>query len=300
MCTRRARARGNALRADRCTRAPRHRSSSLRTVLMIHSGAECFPANPMLDAGIREALASRPDVPIDYFAEYLESDLFPGEQASLAFADYIRRKYQGRRIDVVIAMTDTALRFVLDHREELFPDAPIVFFGLVAPTRSPAAPAAASQESRTGIAYGETLKLALALHPSTQRVFVVAKGQDEQTIGSVRAELSALFAAGEPHVSQRGDRASSCCPPSRPSPPGSFILYIWHSQPDSGNRPVSGRRSRGSSPQAAPVPVYGTSDIYIGTGVVGGVVRRTHETGNRIGEMALRILTGTRASGHSD
>jgi signal transduction histidine kinase len=47
--------------------------------------------------------------------------------------------------------------------------------------------------------------------------------------------------------------------------------------------------------QAAAVPVYGSSDFYIGSGVVGGVVRSTRDTGIRIGEMALRILTGTRA-----
>jgi signal transduction histidine kinase len=46
--------------------------------------------------------------------------------------------------------------------------------------------------------------------------------------------------------------------------------------------------------QAATVPVYGTSDVYIGTGVVGGVVRRTNETGIRLGAIAMRILTGTR------
>ena len=96
-------------------------------------GAESFPSSPILDAAIRESLASRPDVPIDYFAEYLESDLFPEEQASLALKDYIQRKFQGRRIDLVIAVTDTALRFVLDHREELFPGAPVVFSGLAVP-----------------------------------------------------------------------------------------------------------------------------------------------------------------------
>ena len=45
---------------------------------------------------------------------------------------------------------------------------------------------------------------------------------------------------------------------------------------------------------AAKVPVYGTSDLYIGTGVVGGVMRGTRETGTRIGDMALRVLAGTR------
>ena len=42
------------------------------------------------------------------------------------------------------------------------------------------------------------------------------------------------------------------------------------------------------------MPVYGTSDLFIGTGVVGGVVRLTHETGLRIGELARQILDGAR------
>jgi len=100
---------------------------SPRSVLVIHSGAETFPSNPILDEGIRGVLTSRSDVPINTFSEYWESDLFPGEEASRAFTDYIRRKYQGSRIDVVIVITDAALRLVLNHRGELFPDAPIVF-----------------------------------------------------------------------------------------------------------------------------------------------------------------------------
>ena len=76
-------------------------------------------------------------------------------------------------------------------------------------------------------------------------------------------------------------------------PPGSVILYIWHSQQDPGIVMYPDEVARLVA-EAAPVPVYGTSDFYIGTGVVGGVVRRTRETGTRIGEMALRILTGTR------
>ena len=162
---------------------------SPRTVLTITLGAESFPSSPILDAAIRESLASRPDVPIDYFAEYLESDLFPEEQASTALEDYIHRKFQGRKIDLVIAVTDTSLRFVLDHREELYPGAPVIFAGLVAPEISRSAGGGITGIT-LGIAYAETLRLALELHPSTQRVFVVAKGADDQTLASVRAELT--------------------------------------------------------------------------------------------------------------
>src|SRR5262245_37971920 len=77
-------------------RATSAETASSFTVLTIHSGAENFPANPYLDAGIREALGSRPALRIDNFSEYLEEDLFPDNDASLAFKDYLQRKYRGR------------------------------------------------------------------------------------------------------------------------------------------------------------------------------------------------------------
>jgi signal transduction histidine kinase len=264
---------------------------SPRTVLTITLGAENFPSSPVLDAAIRESLASRPDVPVDYFAEHLEADLFPEEQASTALKDYVRRKFQGRRIDLVIAVTDTSLRFVLEHREDLFPGAPVIFSGLVVPEISRSAGGGITGIT-LGMAYTETLRLGLALHPSTQRVFVVAKGIDDQTIGSVRAELSDF--SRQVSLTYLNEKTVPLLLSAvKAVPPGSLILYIWHTQQDPGRVIYPDEVARLVA-EAAPVPVYGTSDFYIGTGVVGGVVRRTDETGARIGEMALRILTGTR------
>jgi signal transduction histidine kinase len=264
---------------------------SPRTVLTVTLGAESFPSNPVLDAAIRESLASRPDVPIDYFTEHLESDLFPEEQASAALKDYIHRKFHGRRIDLVIAVTDTSLRFVLDHREDLFPGAPVIFAGLVVPEISRSAGGGLTGIT-LGIAFAETLRLALELHPSTANVFVVAKGVDDRTLASVRAELGG-FSQQVSLTYLSEETVPLLLSAVKAVPPGSVILYIWHSQQEPGIVMYPDEIARLVA-QVAPVPVYGTSDFYIGTGVVGGVVRRTHETGTRIGEMALRILTGTR------
>ena len=122
---------------------------SPRTVLTITLGAESFPSSPILDAAIRESLASRPDVPIDYFAEHLESDLFPEEQASPALKDYIHRKFQGRRIDLVIASDRygrcgscwTTAKSCIRARRSFLQGSPS--------RRSPAAPVAGSPESRS-------------------------------------------------------------------------------------------------------------------------------------------------------
>ena len=93
-----------------------------RTVLTIHWGSEDFPGTSVADAAIREALQSRADAPVNYYAEYLEiRRRFPAKPATLALRDYIRRKFDGRRIDVVVANTTPALQFVIRFREELFP-----------------------------------------------------------------------------------------------------------------------------------------------------------------------------------
>src|SRR5262245_58290244 len=94
------------------------------TVLTIYWGAEDFPGTADMDAAIRDAVTSGQQTPVDYFAEYLESDFFPEDDASVALADYIRSKYRGRRIDVVIAFTGPALQFVLKWRERLFAGVP--------------------------------------------------------------------------------------------------------------------------------------------------------------------------------
>ncbi len=262
-----------------------------RVVLTIHLGAETFPSNPILDGGIRRALESRDDVPVDYFAEYYESDLFPGEEVSLAFAEYLHAKYRGRKIDVVIASTGEVLAFVLKHRDELFPNVPVVFTGASAPDET------VRQSGVTGIrvsaAYAETLRFALDLRPSTTRVFVIANGAIEQTRDAVRARLSELTGrVGIEYI--EADTLARLLTAVKAVPRGSVILYIWHQVlAEHGNVMYSDEVARLVA-QAATVPVFGTSDLYLGTGVVGGVVRRTDETGQRLGEMALRVLTGTR------
>ena len=265
---------------------------SSRTVLTIHSGAESFPSNPLLDAGIRDRLAASSGVPIDYLTEYLEADLFPTEAATLAFKDYLRRKYQGRTIDVVIAMTDVALQFVLDHRGGLFPDAPVVFFALAAPDETTRNVGGGITGVTVAIAYGETLKLALALHPSTQHVYVVARRPENQSLDSVRAEFGRF--SGQVSITFVAEATLPLLLSTvQKIPPGSLILYIWHGQAEPGSVVDSVAVARLVA-DAATVPVYGTSDLYIGSGVVGGVVRGTRETGTHVADLALRVLAGAR------
>jgi len=262
-------------------------------VLTIHSGAEFFPANPILDAAIRQALLSSGDPPIDYYAEYLENDRFGMEIASPPLADYIREKYRRRHVDVVIALTNDSLKFVLDNRAELFPDAPIVFAGLAVPEDSVRRVGHGMAAVRVGSAYSQTLQLALTLHPSTERVFVVARTPNKDMETAVRAELNA-FSKRVPITYIDEPTRSQLLAAVRAVPPRSLVLHIW--QREDGRNMSDPLDAAQRVVEASAVPVYGTADLIVGTGVVGGVVRGTRETGTRVGDMALQILRGTRAA----
>src|SRR5258705_554515 len=263
---------------------------SRRTVLVVHWSPEEFPINPRRDAAIREVLVA-PSETIDYFAEYLESDRFTEPQASKSLRDYIQEKYQGRRIDLVVAVTDVALQFVLQYRDDLFPSEPIVFAGFF----PPAAEVRVADPGITGAVmaegYEETLALALRLHPSTTQVFVVAKWP-ELRFDSLQTDLRAFESRARiSYLTQ--DPLPDVLKAVRAAPRNSLVLFIRYADDSNGASPTNDEAARMVA-EAAAVPVYGVAESNIGSGVVGGAVLSPETVGKRVGEIARRIVHGAR------
>jgi len=261
-----------------------------RTVLTVHWSSEDFSGTPRVDAAIREALREGPPADIAYFAEYLESDLFPEDEATLAFRDYIQRKYRGRRIDVVVANADPAVQFVLRHREELFPEAAILYMSLTEPQMPGRSTGVRLAGIRVTQSNAETLDLALRLHPSTTDVLVVAVARSDNYLSFVQAQL-APFADRVRLTYFSRDSVDALRSAVDALPPRSLVLYTRFSQDDPGHLllPVDGARLVAGLARA---PVYGILDTFIGTGIVGGVVRSQDALGRSAGRMARRILDG--------
>jgi signal transduction histidine kinase len=265
-----------------------------RAVLTIYLGAATFPSNPVYDAAIRRSLLANIHEPIEYFAEYLDPDPTTPGEGETALADYIRAKYRGRQIDVVITIADDATRFSLKHRDELFPGVPIVFVGLSQPDANTRTTSGGMTGVWAGVAYSKTLDAALAMNPNTERVYVIANSTSPAVETMARSELRD-YAARMPLTYLEAPTVPSLLEAVRAVPPRSIILYIWHPGTGLGNL-VYPDAIAAQVAEASPVPVYGTSDLYIGSGVVGGVVRRTAETGARMGELAAEIVNGARAA----
>jgi hypothetical protein len=127
---------------------------------------------------------------VEYYSEYLDTNQFPGQDQAAILRDYLKRKYAGVTIDVIIAIANPPLEFLLKNRSELFPHTPIVFtIGGTAGAREIREPGV------TGIVtantFRETVDLALKLHPGTKHLFVISGtlNHDKSRESAARTQL---------------------------------------------------------------------------------------------------------------
>ena len=253
-----------------------------------------FSTNAEFDRGLREVFDRAPAGTIEYDAEYLESNTFPGPEQSLALRDYLRRKYAGHRADVVVALSQVALDFLTHHRDVLFPDAPIVFHTL---TRPPPPADARIAARMTGVVVdnvlAKTLDVALRLHPATRNVFVIAQTSewnrmyDEMLRDEVRGPDPRV-----PLTYWTDLQLDALIDHVKHVPRESLILYLRYSQEQPG-RTIEPLDALSVIAGAATVPVYAMAGSWLGRGSVGGYAIDVRDIGRQAGEIAMKVAAGT-------
>src|SRR5215471_3424248 len=134
-----------------------------KRVLVLYWYNKDYPLNVRFERSFINALESPDGTRFEYYPEYLESNRFPGEIQSRLLHDYLRQKYLGLNIDVVVANSDATLEFLLKYRSDLFPNTPILFESV----STPALESLTAGPGMTGIlairTHRQTLDLALRL-----------------------------------------------------------------------------------------------------------------------------------------
>ena len=278
-----------------CSAVAQHRSTPKR-VLVLYWYDKDFIFNNLFDRGFQAALKSAADGSVEYYAEYLESNRFPGERQQLFLRDYLQQKYAGRTLDVIVASGYVPLGFLLKYRDSLFPTTPIVFLL----TTHPPPEQLAAGAGLTGIVvfdtYRETLDLILSLHPGTKEVFVVSGNleRDKKLENLARERLHG-------YESRVQINYLTDLPPNELTatvkrlPERSIVLYAWQQAVDEQGNVLEFADILALLRGSAPVPIYGMASWHVGGGIVGGQVNTPEATATRAASIALRIANGARA-----
>ena len=266
-----------------------------KRILVLYWYNKDFPSNVIFDRSFQVSLKSAPAGSIEYYTEYVESDRFPGENQYEALRDYLHQKYASRPIDVVVAVSDVPLEFLLKYRDNLFTQTPIVFAAIKRPATNET-----SGPGLTGIVLGggykRTLDLALRLHPGTKQVFIISGtlNHDKKYETLCREELKGLDSGIS--INYFTDLSvEELIFKTKRLPERSLVFYIWQQSQNEQGQLLESQDVLNAIAPATTAPIYGVASWQLGKGVVGGYLRSFEHDATRMGEIALRIANGARA-----
>jgi signal transduction histidine kinase len=245
------------------------------------------------DRGLHQSIQTTVDRPVLKFDESLDAPRFTGPDYESLVVTYLREKYAARPPDVIVAVAEPSVGFLLRHRAELFTGTPIVHTGVdVAFLRTlPRLPA-----DLVGVPveydFRPTIDLALRWHPRARRLLIVT-GTTE-----VDRRWEAQLRAHVPHLEERvrveflaGLPMSEVL--ARLAELGrDAVVYTSGFYRDGAGRSFIPRDTVEAMAATSTAPVYGSFSTLVGTGIVGGYLPSFEAMGQQAGKTVNELLAG--------
>jgi uncharacterized protein YjbI with pentapeptide repeats/basic membrane lipoprotein Med (substrate-binding protein (PBP1-ABC) superfamily) len=228
-----------------------------------------------------------------FFFEYMDTKKQAPNEARLdELKKLYQSKYKDSHFDVIICSDDDAFQFLLNNRDELFPGTPVVFCGVNFFEDD----MLSGKKGFTGVVEAfdlpNTISLMLKLHPETNQIVIV---NDRTTTGKANREVmnqtlpnfsnNISFAVWDNMTVEELQKNASALQD------GSLILLLNYNR-DREGKTLTHEESAWTLRSASSVPIYGTRDVYMGFGVLGGMITAGPVQGSLAADLALRILLG--------
>jgi two-component system, LuxR family, sensor kinase FixL len=263
-------------------------------VLLLYAEPRLLPSVVQADQAVRATLQSGSPQPVYFYTEYLDLSLFDGDVPPRELHELLRRKYAGRALDLIIAVTSRALRIAVRYRAELFGGAPIVFFGV---DRKAGADIELGDDI-TGVwlrfGWDGTLEAALRLQPEIRRVVIVTGSSPVDRVTRAAAQEQLQAYQGHLDIRYVHDLAVEEIRRQVASLPAGTVVLTGAFLRDATGRDFTSLEVVESLARVSPVPVYTLNEQAVGLGTVGGYVLSFEAQGRTAAELALKVLRGER------
>jgi len=260
-----------------------------KQVLILTSYGDGRPGVEVLLDGFTSALTRRGLTVDQLFTENLDMERAPEAAFRKQLAETLRLKYAHRPIDVIYAVEQPALDFLLGDLNGLAPGAPVIVVRAELPAQ-----ALGRRFVSQLIQYDVlgTIQRAMELFPNTRRVLLVAGSADSDRV--VAVEAAQAMAAWRPRVACENtvgltlDQVQEKI--TRPAP-GTIIVVLPFNR-DAAGRTTVQMEVAFRVAETARAPVFTLWDNVVGRGAVGGSVTHFGDVGQQAGQFALDLMTG--------
>jgi PAS domain S-box-containing protein len=269
-------------------------TTEIRRILILNEVNATYPGITVINQGIQAGLNGSP-YHLELYSEYMDTSLFPNPAVQQELRDSYIRKYQNIKLDVIITVGPSPLRFMEEVHQRAFPGVPIVF--CLPSLTVPGAPTLDPDFTGVGndMAPTETLEIALRLLPGARNVVVVGGigSNDRAQLGVVKEDLKPY--EGRIDISYFTDLAMPDLLERLRHLPGNTLVLLTSVGQDAAGTTFRANELGPLIVGASNAPVFSLFDVHLNHGEVGGYLSSFSEQGKVAGSMALRILKGEKA-----
>ena len=265
-------------------------------VLLLFDEDKDLPGLAVINRNIQQVLRTEFDERVEFYSESLNISQFQRPDHQTILRDYFQRKYQDRQIDLIVAVMEPSLDFLLRHADVLFSGVPIVFCGA-----SPGDVEGLSlPDNVTGVLikrnFAPTLDIALRLHSDTRHVFVIGGNSrfDQQLQSIARRDLQAF--ESRVNISWLNTLPMEQLLRELSALPENSVIYYLTLFVDGAGEAFIPHEALSRIAEVANAPIYVANDQYVGRGAVGGHVYSVESLGQEAAAIGIRVLRGEQPS----
>lgn len=242
-------------------------------------------------AELKAAFPEQLDIDIEYL-ELLRSD---DEEYEQRWIELLRAKYARKPPDLVIPIYISAIEFVNQHREKIFPGTPVVFCSATQHLADIARKKPGTTGTVLEVDFNGTRELIKRTLPNAKNLVLITGATREQLDLRAALGVGLLFSMyfgqafeldvwdGLP-LSEMEERIVKL-------KPDTAVLMLTYDFDRLGNQYVTIEVAEELS-KISPVPVFGVFDSLVGRGVIGGSMASVEGQGRLAGKLAVEILRG--------
>ncbi len=269
-----------------------HAQERPRRILMLHAFNYTFPSTTIGGDAARKRLLERSPNKIEIAGEFLDLARFPGPDHEKRLVSFLREKYAETPPDVVMALGNLALRFIVKHRDAIAPAVPVVFAGIPPATYSASRLPADVTGIITEFNLDKTLALAEALQPDARQVVMIAgsglvdrqwQADARRTMESRGSKFETTYLFGLPYETLVAELARV---------PSNAIVIILTVFADGTGKSFVPAEVGAALASLSPAPAYSPLSTFLGNGTVGGFIETFESVGVAAADLSLEIIAG--------
>jgi signal transduction histidine kinase/ABC-type uncharacterized transport system substrate-binding protein len=270
-------------------------SKTNKRIVLLYTHRVVSPVNSEWYQGIMAELQAAFPEQLDIDIEYLELLRNDDEEYEQRWIELLRAKYSRKPPDLVIPIYISAIEFVNQHREKIFPNTPVVFCSATQHLADLVRKTPGTTGTVFEIDFNGTRELIKRTLPEAKNLVVITGATREKLDLRSAIGVGLLFSMyfgqafeldvwdGVP-LSEMQERIVKL-------KPDTAVLMLTYDFDRVGNQYVTVEVAEELS-KISPVPVFGVFDSLVGRGVVGGSMASVKGQGRLAGKLAVEILRG--------